>query len=280
MMAATNIHPMSATDISAVTALITMSGSNPGLQDVQCVYDAYPGGLFVAEADGKAAAFISAIAYDDSFGAIGLVTVSPACPEQDIDRQLLKHGLDYLSGRNIGINCPTGQQQSYANHGFQASHLCRRYIGIAGKYPAQQNLLPVSKLQFDDIVAYDTGIFGLDRPDFLKCWLRQKNSLALASLSRGRINGYGVMRQCRLGHHIGPLFANSAAAAEKLIQALTGTISGQPFFIDVPDANNSAKALIKQYSLSCVTEKMRMYIGKEPASPIGRVYGLTSLEIS
>jgi Acetyltransferase (GNAT) domain len=274
-----SIRPMAAADIPAVTSLVAMEGNNPGSQDVKCLYDAYPHGLFVAEADSKVAAFISTIAYDDSFGAIGLHIVSPACGE-DTGRQLLKHGLDYLAKRNISINCLPGQQQGYTNYGFRASHLCRRYVGIAEKSPAQKNIVPVSKLSLDDIASYDTGIFAIDRPVFLKCWLRQKNSLALASLSNGRINGYGVMRQCRLGHRIGPLFANTAAAAEKLIKALTGTISGQPFFIDIPDANHGAKALIKQYSLSFVLEKMRMYAGKEPASPVGRVYGLTSLEIS
>jgi hypothetical protein len=79
--AMTNIRPMVAADIPVVTSLATTEGNNPGLQDVKCVYDAYPDGLFVAEADGKIGAFISAIAYDDSFGAIGLTVCNPACRE-------------------------------------------------------------------------------------------------------------------------------------------------------------------------------------------------------
>ena len=274
------IRPATEADIPAIVSLATLAGVNPGLGDIACLYESCPDGLFVTDIKGEVAACIAAVAHDRQFGAVGLHIVSPAHRRRGLGDSILKHGLAYLGSRDTSVSCPPEMQPYYNGHGFRASYRCRRYVGIAESYPEQKNVLPPGEVSFADLAAYDGSIFAIERNAFLECWLRQEGGQAAVSISNRRINGYGFLRPGRLGHRLGPLFANSAAAAEKLLKTLSTAIAGQPFFIDIPEANHSAQGLLKPYSLSPVLEMVRMYSGREPASPIGRVYGLTSLEIT
>ena len=58
---------------------------------------------------------------------------------------------------------------------------------------------------------------------------------ALAVVEGDTIRGYGVMRPCRTGHRIGPLFAANASVAEQLLVALASRVPGEPMFLDVPE---------------------------------------------
>ncbi len=96
----------------------------------------------------------------------------------------------------------------------------------------------------------------------------------------GRLAGYGVIRPCRSGHKIGPLFANDAQGAEQLYHALVSHApQGATVQIDIPSCNPLALALVRAQGLAPVFETTRMVTGPVPALPMQRLFGVTSFEL-
>lgn len=99
-------------------------------------------------------------------------------------------------------------------------------------------------------------------------------------LQEGLLSGYGVIRPCRCGYKIGPLFADSPALAESLFGALQSQIpAGQPIYLDTPVINQNAVALAEKYQMKLVFETARMYTRSFPDLPLDRIFGVTTFEL-
>jgi len=89
-----------------------------------------------------------------------------------------------------------------------------------------------------------------------------------------------VIRPCRTGFKIGPLFADSPDIAEKLFGALAGKVSPQtPLFLDIPATNPAALSLAQGHRMTPVFETGRMYNKEAPAVPMEKIFGATSFEL-
>jgi hypothetical protein len=103
--------------------------------------------------------------------------------------------------------------------------------------------------------------------------------LGLALLRDGAVAGYGVIRRCRAGLKIGPLFADDALVAEALFDALAATAPGEEIALDLPEPNAAAIALAEARGLKPLFETARMYRGDAPSLPLPRIFGITTFEI-
>lgn len=95
----------------------------------------------------------------------------------------------------------------------------------------------------------------------------------------GRITGYGVVRACREGHKIGPLFADTEEIADGLFQALAAKTGDGPVFLDIPGPNMAAQRLCERHGMIPVFETARMYRGPAPELPLARIFGITTFEL-
>ena len=96
----------------------------------------------------------------------------------------------------------------------------------------------------------------------------------------GRLAGYGVIRPCRSGFKIGPLFAEDGGCAESLFHALTMRVpAGSEIFLDVPEPNRAAVALAERHGMTPVFETARMYHGESVPFDHTRWFGVTTLEL-
>lgn len=93
------------------------------------------------------------------------------------------------------------------------------------------------------------------------------------------ILGYGVMRPCRIGHKIGPLFAANAVVAEQLFVSLASRVPGEPIFLDVPEINPDALALTARHGMKEVFGCARMVLGAIPKLPDAEIFGVTTFEL-
>ena len=100
-----------------------------------------------------------------------------------------------------------------------------------------------------------------------------------AVLSNGHLAGYGVIRPCRRGFKIGPLFSDTPEIAEELFASLSSCAADVPVFLDIPVCNRSARDLVERHSLTKVFETARIYRGVPPSLPLDRIYGITSFEL-
>ncbi|MNC64882.1 hypothetical protein D3C75_1151180 [compost metagenome] len=87
------------------------------------------------------------------------------------------------------------------------------------------------------------------------------------------------MRRCQDGCKIGPLFADDARAAEALYVQLAAFAAGGPLFLDAPENNPAAMALVRQHGMVEVFGCARMYLGPIPALAHERVFGVTTFEL-
>jgi len=275
------IRTMTRAEIDLSVEWAAAEGWNPGLYDAGCFHAADPNGFLLGLLGDEPVATISVVKYGASFGFLGFYIVKPVYRGQGYGIQIWEAGLAYLAGCNIGLDGVTAQQENYKKSGFTWAYANVRYQG-AGRGEAQTDpdLIPLAARAFDEVRAYDAPFFPEDRARFLECWIAQPQGAALGLVHDGKLAGYGVVRPCRSGYKIGPLFADTAAFAERLFLALSGNVPiGAPLFLDVPSVNLAAVALAERYQMTPVFETARMYTRQAPALPLERLFGVTTFEL-
>jgi len=256
-------------------------GWNPGLYDVDSFYDADPNGYFIGELNNEPIATISAVRYGETFGFMGFYIVKPEYRGKGYGSQIWNAGLKYLEGRNIGLDGVVEQQENYKKSGFNLAYRNIRYEGISGGHaPENSEITKLSLLPFETVDSYDSSFFPANRSRFTKSWIRQPEGNALGIMQDGKLAGYGVIRKCRTGYKIGPVFANTSELAESLFVALKASvILSEPVYLDIPEVNQQAIALVERHNMKVVFETARMYTMENPDIPLNRLFGVTSFEL-
>jgi hypothetical protein len=114
----------------------------------------------------------------------------------------------------------------------------------------------------------------------LECRLNQSGNRVLGILQNGKLSGYGVIRACRKGYKVGPLFADSPQLANSLFIALKASVSsGKPVYLDIAEVNQNAIDLAKHHNMQVVFETARMYTQESPTLALVRLYGVTTFEL-
>ncbi len=256
-------------------------GWNPGLHDGDSFYAADPEGFFMGFLDGEPVASISAVRYGETFGFIGFFMVKSKYRGRGYGFEIGQRALAHLKGRLIGLDGVVGQQENYKKAGFTLAYRNIRYQGMGvGKRIDPREIIPLSHTSLEKIVACDRRFFPDERDVFVKSWINQPDSRALGIYRKENLVGYGVLRSCRSGYKIGPLFAPDAGSAKALFAALSGHAEkGAPIYLDVPEINPSAVALAEENRMAVVFETARMYNGKPPRLPVTEIFGVTTFEL-
>lgn len=275
------IRIMTRREISLAVDWAAEEGWNPGIHDADCFYTADPEGFLVGMLGDEPIATISVVKYGNSFGFLGFYIVKPEHRGKGYGIQIWNTGMKSLRGRTVGLDGVVAQQDSYRKSGFVLAYSNVRYQGNGGgDYPADAGIVLLSALALDDIYAYDKAFFPDDRRAFLKCWINQPQSIALGIVRESKLSGYGVVRTCRTGFKVGPLFADSPECAEQLFLALKAHVpETAPVFLDIPAVNAAAVELVNRHNMTVSFETARMYAGQAPDLPMDRLFGVTSFEL-
>ncbi|GGO85508.1 N-acetyltransferase GCN5 [Marinobacterium nitratireducens] len=272
---------MSRPDVDMAIDWAAREGWNPGLQDADCYLQADPRGFLLGLLDGEPVASISVMRYSDGFGFLGFYIVRPEYRGRGYGIRIWDAGLRYLKGCNVGLDGVVAQQDNYRKSGFALAYRNIRYQGVGGcPAPADPGITDLSALPFARLAKYDRPFFAAQRSAFLRCWIRQPGCHALGLIDRGELAGYGVIRPCRSGYKIGPLFADSPAQAQLLFQALASRVGPtDSIYLDTPEVNREAVALAGRHGMQVSFETARMYTGDSPELPLERTFGVTSFEV-
>ncbi|AAM04221.1 TPA: GNAT family N-acetyltransferase [Methanosarcina acetivorans] len=273
------IRKMSREEVEFAVEMAAAEGWNPGIHDGELFYEADNDGFFIAELEGKPAGCASAVAYDDSFGFLGLYVVKPEFRKKYIGRKLTEKCLEYLEDRNIGLDGVVENEKKYQKMmKFSSSYSNLRFEGKGGgEIPG--GIVKISEVPFGKLLSYDRRMFPAPRSGFLKKWINQPDSYAFAALEEGAMKGYGVIRKCRVGYKVGPLFADEQDTAEKIFRALKASVPGETVYLDVPEPNEKAMEIANKYHMNVMFKTIRMYSLKEPDIELDKVYGVTSFEL-
>jgi len=265
-------------------------GWNPGIYDAECFQSADPQGFLGGFIGNELIATISAVKYGQNFGFIGFYIVKAEYRGRGYGLKLWNAALASLGNRLVGLDGVFAQQENYRKSGFSLAYTNVRYQGISQKYNKTDNaIVNLSEIPFAKLVEYDRQHFSEQRTAFLKSWINQPGTIALAITDNDQlagygakgygVKGYGVIRPCREGYKIGPLFADNAALAERLFVQLQSAAAGEPVFLDVPSVNTDGIALAQAHNMTPVFQTARMYKNGMLHLPVANIFGVTSFEL-
>lgn len=277
-MTAPTIRTLTPAEVLTAVDWAAAEGWNPGLADSTAFLAQDRNAFFGLFLGDELASIISATAYAGGFHFVGFYICRPDLRGRGLGLAVWQAAFAGLGG-TVGLDGVVAQQHNYARSGFVLAHRNVRYGGVATAGPADARVMDIALALQDAVRAIDRACFGFARPDFLNVWLAPPHGRALAFVSDGQVKGYGVVRRCRAGFRIGPLFADDAAAAGALFSACVRTAAGEEVFIDVPEPNVAAGAMAAAAGLVPVFETARMYRGPAPDLPLARSFGITSLEL-
>ena len=281
------IRNMTRAEVDSLVDWAAREGWNPGLHDAELFWATDPEAFIAAELGGELIGGGAITSYGGEFGFMGFFIMRPEFRGRGLGNRLWQARRERLLARlrlgaSIGMDGVFDMQSYYAKGGFVFSHRNLRFRTEVGKASAPgdaEEVAPLGTLPFDELASYDRRCFPAPRTNFLKRWIAQPDALALGLRRGGRLSGYGVVRRCREGCKIGPLFADDRAAANALYLRLAGFAAGGPLFVDAPENNPEAMALVQAQRMTEVFGCARMYLGPKPAVAEQRVFGVTTFEL-
>ncbi|CCV08047.1 GCN5-related N-acetyltransferase [Mesorhizobium metallidurans STM 2683] len=273
------IRTLALDEVQTLVDWAAAEGWNPGLGDARIFQAADPEGFIGAFVDGEMVAGISAVAYGNDFGFIGLYICRPDRRGEGHGKAVWDAGMARLGSRTIGLDGVVEQQANYRGMGFAPLYRTIRFVGPPNApADAGSGIRVIGPELLADILDYDRRFFPGPRRSFLEHWLRPPH-MALAIVRDGAIEGYGVARQCRDGCKIGPLFSNSLDAASRLFAALANASGPGNIHLDVPETSGDFASLLSSIGLQPGFETARMYRGKAPQIMQSGVFAITTLEL-
>jgi ribosomal-protein-alanine N-acetyltransferase len=284
------IRPLSKRDIPFVTEWARLEGFTPGAGDVAIYRHTDRQGLWVGWLGGEPVGCIAGVRYNASYGFIGLFLVIPEQRGKGYGVQLWRHALRHLADLPcVGLEAALDRVDDYAGWGFVPASPTTRWqrrgdgTDTGPGPPSPWCLLEGAALPEAVAQRFDAQREPSPRPHFLHQWLHHPAGLVHGLVDRdGACHGFGRIRPCLLrqgeGWRIGPLVANSPAAARALMEGLLQRHPGVAL-IDAPGANPLVAALLESLGFVPLSQTLRMYRGQEPRVSLADVYGLACLEL-
>ena len=284
MAEALTLRLMRQDEAAALVEWAAEEGWNPGLHDARIFWETDPESFIAGELHGQLIGGGTIVSYHREFGFMGLFIVRPDFRKRGLGTQLWHARVRLLQSRlkpgaPIGMDGVFEMQEWYTLGGFAYAHRSTRFEGVGAAVVRAPGLVEAGEVPFERIAEYDRRCFPTWRERFLRPWLEQPESLALAAMEGETVKGYGVIRRCGVGGKIGPLFADDADIAESLYTALASHLPGEPVFLDVPQINAFAMGLARRHEMKEVFGTARMYLGARPKMAEHRIYGITTFEL-
>jgi GNAT superfamily N-acetyltransferase len=272
---ALTIRPLLAADLDAQQALVELAGWNQTRRDLERLLDHQPHGCFAGVLDGRPVATVTTTSHGASLAWIGMMLVHPDYRRRGVATALMERAVEAL--RRQGIAClkldatPDGAAV-YSRIGFESECGLHRYAragratGAGASTSRPAGLVPTGRDWTIPMV--DEVAFGADR----SAWL-----MRLAADSRVEVvaGGYGMLRPGRRAAYLGPVVAETPAAAHRVVERLLEGVHA-PLLWDLPDANPAATQLARALGFEPTRELVRMWRGDRPLA--GRYelqFGLT-----
>jgi hypothetical protein len=275
------IRRMNRSDVDFAIELAANEGWNPGLNDADLFFNTDPKGFLIGMYGDKPIACISVVSYENKFGFLGFYIVVPEFRGQGYGLQIWNAGIKKLKKQNIALDGVLAQKENYMKSGFKFAYSNIRYEwkNKTRKFD-NKSILNLSDVSLEEVYEYDKKFFPVDRSTFLNGWLNMPDSFTSIHKQENKVDGYGVIRKCRVGYKIGPLFADDADVAKNIYLSLAAKVEkAEPIFLDVPEVNEKGMELAAKLKMKNVFGTARMYTGEIPEISIDRTYGVTSFEL-
>lgn len=280
-----NTRSMDFSEVEQLVRWAADEGWNPGIQDAKNLWAADEAGFMVIDVEGKMAGAGAAFFHGPAYGFMGLFIMRPEFRGQGLGKKLWFARRDRLqerlsAGGTIGMDAVTHMIPFYAKGGFESfTRHCRFMLDPTQvSIEANEDVFELTNADWTEVESLDRNGFPCQRTKYLSTWIAQAGAFALGIRGVNGLSGYAVIRPCLSGWKIGPLIAEDACKARKLLHACVQRAQDGPVYLDVPENNPNAWTLCKDLGMQQVFECTRMYLGAVPEMEHRMIYGVTSLE--
>lgn len=271
-----------ANDLPIVDTILAAAYGYPGRwRDVRRYLSLQPDGWLLAELDGQPVGVGGALDYG-ACAYVGLVGVIPAAQRRGVGRAIMERLLSWLEGRGVPVVLLDASEAGaplYLRLGFVEDaevSIFLRESGPSDRSPSPC-LAPMRGGDLDEVVAFDTPIFGGDRRRVLAEFLgRSPERAFVARDAGGRVAGYLLAQP----QNLGPWVAASPESAEDLLAAALSLPFEPAPRVLAPGANPAVRELLCRHGFAAQRSLRHMRRGGD--RPPGRrelLYGQESLAI-
>ncbi len=266
-------------------SLRALAGWNQTKDDWMRFLNHQPDGCFIAEWDGQPVGTATTTIYEDKLAWIGMVLVHPDARRCGIGRALLEHCIAFLKPcvACIKLDATPLGKTLYDTLGFKDEWTLRRWETDATELPVRPMKYRVRRwgdADVEPIQVLDVEAFGLIRWPMVRRMTWQVSRSLVHLTPKRRINAFGILRKGATAHYLGPVVAESIAAAGPLIKSFLTVLPDRPILWDIPDANIGAVELAKRLGFQPQRPLIRMFLGenKWPGNP-QKIFALAGPEI-
>ncbi|HEX5690416.1 MAG TPA: GNAT family N-acetyltransferase, partial [Roseiflexaceae bacterium] len=213
-----------------------------------------------------------------TFAYIGLMAVHPDAQRRGIATLILEDLLGWLKGRDCStalLDASAAGAPLYVKYGFVDDDKVVQFQqdDCALRPRLSDRVVPLRAEELDELVAYDTPIFGANRIALFAAMLAEAPRRAFLSRdANGLIDGY-LFAQPSV---IGPWAARDAATAEALLGAVLELSFEENPRVLVPGANTEATGLLLRYGFSPQRSLRHMRLGDAVPRRRELIYGQAS----
>jgi ribosomal protein S18 acetylase RimI-like enzyme len=261
------VDPFVEADIVPFLALAKKEGWICGPWEFEFLLQTFPQGCFVHREQGRPLGYVTSVRYGKS-GWIGNLLVHPEVRKRGVGRGLMELTVSELLKDGVETVWLTASAEGaglYRKLGFVQIDCINRWTGEGGA----SDPLKTVPLEMESVREVDRAGWGERRDALLK-----------ATCGRGRLysssGGFICCQQWGGGMQIGPWCCLIGAQAGPLLdKALPG--AGKKVFLDVPEGNRAAGALLTKRGFVITGRNTLMYLGAEPKYRPASVFALASM---
>lgn len=243
-------------DIAAALALSTAVGWNQTAED-WALFTARGTAFGLREPQGRLVASAAALPYGDDFGWISMVIVAPDWRRNGLARRLMGDCVALLrgAGRAALLDATPAGAEVYARLGFVELSGMERWEGEGGGARRAAGVERLPPAEIDRLIAADRAAFGADRGFLLRDLLARPGAAALAC-----DGAMLVLRRGERALQLGPLLADSASSASRLLSGALALAQG-PVFLDLLEPWSSLAPLLEASGFRRQRPFRRMALG-------------------
>ena len=208
--------------------------------------------------------------YGQAHASAGMIIVTASAQGGGYGSRLFNGVLEATDGRNVLLNSTEEGLALYERRGFTAWGTVLQHQGrltVAATPDARDGIRPATVSDLAAIQAFDERATGMPRPSMVAALADLGDVVVLDR--GGRVAGYAIARRWGRGYVIGPVAAESAQDAQRLILAQLSKLHGQFVRIDVY-AEHGLGDWLESLGLERVGGATAMVKGRRP---IGRRAG-------
>lgn len=265
------IRPLRPSHVDDCMRLKEAAGWNQTRADWETVLRLQPDGCWGFEADGRAVASATAVAFGRDLAWIGMVLTLPEYRRQGIARRLMERALEWCSGRGVEtvkLDATDLGRPLYLSLGFVDEEPVERWGRDPAPAAAGQRYPP------GVVPALDRESCGVDRTAMLDALASAPDSDAAAGT-----DGYALSRPGSNARFLGPAAARGPEAARPLIEDLLSRRPNEPWFWDLLPESSNAPDLARSLGFRPLRRLSRMSLGgPRPLGDPGLVWATAGFE--